>query len=162
MVELEVDVVQMAMRLLAMGDLIVLGWDVALLIEILGAHLSDVHIDQVGIVAVNFDHLVLIVAINVDVVRRADMVVWQDNLRVSVLVSRGIHVPDLQILVLFVFIDAEVEVLLRDDLIVGALGEILRVDIVLELNKTDLLVHNSVDSLADGLQVAGAGLLTQL
>lgn len=162
MVELEVDVVQMAMRLLAMGDLIVLGRDVALLIEILGAHLSDVHIDQVGIVAVDFDHLVLIVAINVDVVRRADMVVWQDNLRVSVLVSRGIHVPDLQILVLFVFVDAEVEVLLRDDLIVGALGKILRVDIVLELNKTDLLVHNSVDSLADGLQVAGAGLLTQL
>lgn len=162
MVELEVDVVQMAMRLLAMGDLIVLGRDVALLIEILGAHLSDVHIDQVGIVAVDFDHLVLIVAINVDVVRRADMVVWQDNLRMSVLISRGIHVPDLQILVLFVFVDAEVEVLLRDDLIVGALGKILRVDIVLELNKTDLLVHNSVDSLADGLQVAGTGLLTQL
>jgi hypothetical protein len=74
-VELEVDVVQMSVGALTVSDLVVFGRDVALLVEVLGADLGDVHIDEVVVVAVDLNHLVLVVAIHVDVVVGAHVLV---------------------------------------------------------------------------------------
>ena len=75
MVELKVDVVQVIVRRLTMGHLVKLGWDVALLVEVFRSHLCDVHIDHVSVVAIDLHHLLLVVAIHVDVMVGAHMLV---------------------------------------------------------------------------------------
>lgn len=78
-----------------MSNLIKLGWDVVLLVEVFGADLSDVHVNHVGVVPIYLHHLVFVVPINVDVVVRADVLVRQDHLGLPVLVTWGVHVPQL-------------------------------------------------------------------
>lgn len=95
MIKLKVDVVQMVVGFLTMGHLIVLRRDIALLLEVLGTHLSDMHVNEVGVVAINLKQLFLVAAIDVDVVGGADVLVRQDNLRVAVLVAWRVHVPHL-------------------------------------------------------------------
>ena len=58
-----------------MSDLVVLGRNVALLVEVLGTDLGDVHVDHVGVVAVQFHHLALVVTIDIDVVLVGDVLV---------------------------------------------------------------------------------------
>ena len=70
-IELKVDVVKMAVSVLGVRNLVVLSRDVALLVEVLGADLGDVHIDHVSVVTIDLHHLVLIITIDVDVVTRA-------------------------------------------------------------------------------------------
>ena len=80
------------MDVFTVGRLVVLCWDVALLLQILRADLRDMHIDQVSVVSIDLHHLIGVLAVNVDVVVGADMLVWQDRLRLAELVAWGIHV----------------------------------------------------------------------
>ena len=114
----------MAIDILTMSDLVELGRDIALFVKVLRSDLSDVHVNHVSIVAVDLHHLISVASINVDVVRRADVFMRQDDLRLAVLVSRSFHVPDLQVALLLLLIDFKEEVFLCDDLIVGTLGEL--------------------------------------
>ena len=160
-IELKVDVVQMVIDSLLMSNLVQMAWDVALLIKVLGSDLSDVHIDHVGIVTVNLHHLVLVIAINIDVVVRRNVLMWQDAAWLSVLVAGSLHVPYLQVTALLLLIDLEEEVLLGDDLLVGVLCKLLTRDLVLELNKTNLLLNNFIDSFANILEMLRAASLAQ-
>lgn len=58
-----------------MGCLVVLGRNVALLLEILRSDLGDVHVDKISVVSIDFHHLVGVLPINVDIVARADVLV---------------------------------------------------------------------------------------
>ena len=58
-----------------MGNLVVLSGNVALLLKVLGTNLGDVHINHVGVMTVEFHHLVWVLAIDVDVVIWADVLV---------------------------------------------------------------------------------------
>ena len=58
-------------------------------------------------------------------------------------------------------VNLEEEVLLGNDFLVGALGQILSLDLVLELHKTDLLLHDLVDPFANLLEVIRASSFTQ-
>ena len=80
------------MDVFTVSSLVVLGWDVALLLQILRADLRNVHIDHVGVVPVDLHHLVRVLAVNVNVVVGADMLVRQDRLRLAELVTWSIHV----------------------------------------------------------------------
>lgn len=124
-VELKVNVVQVEVDAFLVGHLVVLSRNVALLLEVLGTDLSDVHVNEVGVVAVNLDHLVLIVAVDVDVVAGANMLVRQDDLRLSELVSRRLHVPHLHVALSLLLVHFEEEVLFGDDFLVGVLCELL-------------------------------------
>ena len=95
MIELEIHVVQMVVNLLLMSNLVKLAWDVALLLKVFRSDLSDMHVNHVGIVTVNLHHLVLVIAIDIDIVARRDVLMWQDHLRLSVLIARCFHVPNL-------------------------------------------------------------------
>ncbi len=75
MIELKVDVVQMAVRAFTVGDLVVLSGNVALFLKVLGTNLGDVHINHVGVVTVEFHHLVWVLTIDIDVVIWADVLV---------------------------------------------------------------------------------------
>jgi len=152
-VELEVDVFQVAVSTFAVGDLIELGWDVALLFQVIGTDLSNVHINHVGVVSINLNHLILVVSIHIDVVAWADVLVGQNHLGLSVLVAWGVHVPQLHVASLFLLIHLKEEVLLRHNLLVGALSQLFAIYLVLELDQADLLLNNLVDALANASQV---------
>ena len=123
-VELKVNVVQMAVRALSVGDLIVPGRDVALLVEVFGANLSDMHVNHVRVVSIDLHHLVLVLPINVDVVVGADVLVGQHAGRLSKLVAWGFHVVHFQVLCFLLLVDFEEEVLFCDNLFVSALSHL--------------------------------------
>ena len=161
MIELKVNVVQMVIDFLLMSDLVQVAWDVVLLIKVLRTDLSDVHVNHVSIVTVNLHHLVLVIAIDIDVVARRNVLMWQDAAWLSELVAGSLHVPDLQVTALLLLINLEEEVLLGDDLLVGVLCKLLARDLVLELNKTNLLLNNFIDSFANILEMFRAARLAQ-
>ena len=147
MVELEVHVVQMAVGGLTVSDLIVPGGNVVLFLEVLGANLCDMHVNQVGIRAVNFHELVFVVTVQIDVVVVADVLVGKDVLGFAVLVAWGIHVIQLHVAGLLLLVDLEEEVLLGDDLLVGGLSELFFRNLAFEFDQADLLLDDFVDAL---------------
>ena len=98
---------------------------------------------------INVQHLVLVVAVDIDGVLNIEDFVGQDDLWVAVLVSRGLEVVKLQIPLLLLLVDLEEEVFPRDDLVVGLSGESLLRNLVLELDSFDLLLNNLVDLLLE-------------
>ena len=160
-IELKVHVVQMVIDFLLMSNLVQVAWDVALLIKVLGTDLSDVHVNHVSIVTVNLHHLVLVIAIDIDVVARRNVLMWQDAAWLSELVAGSLHVPDLQVTALLLLIDLEEEVFFSDDLLIGVLRKLLTRDLVLKFNKTNLLLNNFIDSFANILEMFRAASLAQ-
>ena len=149
------------MDVFTVGGLVVLGWDETLLFQVLRADLRNVHVDEVGVVPVDLHHLVGVLAVDVDVVVGADVLVGQDRLWLAELVAWGIHVGNLQVASLLLLINLEEEVLLGDHLIVGILSELLSADLVFEFDEADLLLHNFVDPLANLSEVLRASRFTQ-
>ena len=110
-IELKVHVVQMVIDSLLMSNLVQVAWDVALLIKVLRTDLSNMHVNHVSIVTVNLHHLVLVIAIDIDVVARRNVLMWQDAAWLSELVAGSFHVPDLQVTALLLLINFEEEIL---------------------------------------------------
>jgi len=154
-VEFKVDVVKVAENILSfpVGLLVVLRLDVALSLQVLRANLCDVQIDHVAVVTVDLHQLVLVIAVHIDVVAGADVLVGQDHLWHAILVARGLHVSDLHVTVFLALIHAVEEVLLGHDLLVGALCKLFSIDLVLELNEANLFLDNLVDPLANRCEV---------
>ena len=156
-VVLKVDVFELWIALCGVLELVEFLRDVALGIEVVWSDLRDVHINQVRVVRVNVQHLVLIVAVDVDGVLHIEDLMWQDDLWVAVLVSGGLEVVKLQIPLILLLVDLEEEVFPRDDLVVGLSGESLLRNLVLELDSLDLLLNDLVDFLLEfPLNVTGS------
>ena len=145
---LKVDVVQVTVGELIMCDLVVFSRDIALLGQVLGANLSDVHVNQIAVVSIDLHDLVGILTIDVDVVVGTDVLVGQDTAGLAVLVTWGIHVGKLHVAVFLLLINLEEEVFLGDNLLIGALSKLFSRDLVFELDKGNFLCNNLVDSLA--------------
>ena len=162
MIELKVLVVQVLVDSLTVSELVELLGDVALLAEVLGAHLCDVHVNHIGVVPVDLHHLVLVVTVNIDVLCGADVLVRQDAGGLAELVAWSSHIPNLHVAGLLLLIDLEEEVLLGNDLLVGVLSQFFARHLVFEFNQADLLLDSLVDSLANVGQVLGASGLAEL
>ena len=93
--------------------------DVVLRIQIIRSHLRNVHINQVGVVSIEINHLVFVIPIDIDWMLNVEVLVRQDDIRVAIFISRSVHVEKLQIPVPLLFVDLEEEVFLGDHLIVG-------------------------------------------
>lgn len=154
-VEFKVDVVKMAETILGftVGLLVVLRVDVALLLQVFRANLCDVQIDHVAVVTIDLHQLVLVIAVHIDVVLCADVFVGQDHAGVAILVARGLHVANLHVTVFLTLVHAVEEVLLGNNLLVGALCKLFAIDLVLELNEANLFLDNLVDPLANRCKV---------
>ena len=144
-----------------MGHLIVLGRNIALLVKVLWTHLCDVHVNHVGVVAVDLHHLIRVLTIDIDVVVGANVLVRKNSLRLSELITGGIHVPELQVFGLLLLVNLEEEIFLGDNFIIGLFGHFFRGNLVFELDKTDFLLNNLVNSLADLFEVLGAASFTE-
>ena len=77
------------------------------------------------------------------------MLVRENNLRLSVLVSWSIHICKMHVASFFLLIHLKEEIFFCDDLIVGALGELFSGNLTFELNKANLLLDDSIDALSD-------------
>lgn len=120
------------------------------------------HIDQVSIVTIDFNHLVWIIAININVVVSTDMLVGQNARWLSELVSWSIHIGEMQVASLLFLINLEEEVFFSDNLIIGTLSKFLAGDLVFEIDKTNLLFNNFINALTDSLKMLRAGFLAKL
>ena len=160
-IELKVHVVQMVVDFLLVSNLVQVAGDVALLVEVLRSDLCDVHVDQISIVTVNLHHLVLVIAIDINVVARRNVLMSQDDAWLSELVTRGIHVPNLHVTALLLLINLKEEVLFGYDLLISALSKLLTIMLVLEFDETNLLLNNFIDAFANILEMFGAAGLAQ-
>ena len=82
------------------GNLVHVWRDVADLIDLTWSDLSNVHVNHVRVEAVDIEHLILVVAVNVDGVLHVEVFVGQDHVWMAVLVARSTHVVNFQISVL--------------------------------------------------------------
>jgi len=124
-------------------------WHVALLIKVLRANLGDVQIDQESVVTVQLHQLLFVVRVDVDWVGHMHMLMWENMLGMSVGIAWRVEVVDLHVLLLLVLIDAEVEVFLRDNLVVLACCEFFGLKLVLELQLLALFLDDLVDAFLD-------------
>jgi hypothetical protein len=118
-IELEIDVVQMAVGRFTVSDLIVLCGNVAFLLKVFWTNLCNMHVNHVCVVAVNFHQLFLVVAVHIDVVTWADVLMGKDILGLAVLVARSLYIPHLQVAGLFLLINLEKEVLFSDNFFIS-------------------------------------------
>ena len=149
MVVLEVDVIKLWIANCCVLELVEPLGDVALGIKVVRSDLSNVHIDQVGVVSVDVHHLLLIAAIDIDWVLYIEDFVRKDHIGVTMLVSRGVHVIKLQVSLFLLLIDLEEEVFPRDHLVVGVCGESLLRNLLLEFDGLDFFRDDAVDLLLE-------------
>jgi hypothetical protein len=91
--------------------------DVRLLINDAWSNLSDVHVDQQTVVTVDFIKFVLIEISGVDIVLDVHMLVWKDDIRVSVRISRCVSVVDSEVFIHFIFVKLEIIVAIGNNFI---------------------------------------------
>lgn len=139
----------MFVDILTMSDLIVFSWDVALFNEVLRSDLSNVHVNQVSVMTVDFHHLILVVTIHVNIVIWRDMLMRKNNLWLSVLVSWSIHVCKMHVASFFLLINLKEEIFFGDHLIVGALSKFFSRNLIFKFNEANLLLDDFIDSLSD-------------
>lgn len=77
----------------------------------------------------------------------------QDVLYLAMWVSRSFEVINLHVLGLLLLVNAEVEVLLRDHLVVLAGSELLGCELVFKLELLNLFLDDSINSFFDRLKV---------
>ena len=94
-------------------------WDVAFCIEILRSDLGNMHVNHVRVKTIDIEHLVLVIAIDVDRMLDVEVLVWKDYLWLAIFVSWSSHIVNFEIPVFLGLIDLEEEILSCDDLIVG-------------------------------------------
>jgi len=152
----------MAVDRFTVSDLIILSGYVAFFLEVFWANLRNMHINHVGVMTINLHQLLLIIAVHIDIVTGADVLMWEDILGFAVLVAWGLHVPHLQIAGLFLLVDLEKEVLLCDNFFIGLLSKFFSSNLIFEFNQTYLLLNNHVDALPNLAQVMRTGFFAQL
>ena len=77
------------------------------------------HVNHIGVKAIDIEHLVFVITINVNWMLDMEMFVWKDYLWLAIFVSRGTHIINFEIPVFLGLINLEEEILSRNDLIVG-------------------------------------------
>jgi hypothetical protein len=95
MVVLEVDVIKLWVSCRCVLELVESLWDVALGIKVVRSDLSNVHINQVGVMSVDVHHLFLVVTVNIDWVLHIEDFVRENHIWVAMLVSWSFHVKEL-------------------------------------------------------------------
>jgi len=146
MVVFEEPVVKVSVRLKGLFSLVVASGNIALLFEVFGTNLGNVHINKVSVVSVHLEELVFRVkSSSLDVVAHVDVLVGKDNVGLVDGVSRGTEISNSLVGFLLVLVNGKEKVLAGDDLIVSLSNEFLLIDLLLEFNLFHFLCHNSVD-----------------
>ena len=86
-------------------DLVEASWDVTYLIEILGADLTDMEIDQVAVETIDFEHFILSETFGVNPMINMHMLVGKGDGRVAMMVAWGLFVEQLDVCGLLVLIN---------------------------------------------------------
>ena len=135
---------------------------VALFLNDAGTDLSDMHVDHETIVSVDFEKLIVSEILGIKEVLDIHMLVWQNNVRVSVLVSRSLQVEHAEVFVLLVLVNTKEEVALGGNLLESVTFEGLLLfsrKLVLETGQLNFLLDELVDT---GLDTANLRVIRSL
>ena len=84
----------MGVDVLRMGFLVQAGRNIALLVQVLGSNLRNVHVNQVGVVRVQVNKLIFGEVTHFHVVMRRYVFMRQDVAGLVECVARSLHIPD--------------------------------------------------------------------
>ena len=104
-------VVEMSVSLHREFNLVKALWNVTFRVEVFGPDLSDVKVNQVAVVAVKLKQLITFEASCVDVVLNVNVLMRQNVMGLSVLVTWRVDVVNFKVGLLFVLVDSEEKVL---------------------------------------------------
>ena len=102
------------------------------------------HVNHIWVKAIDIEHLVFVITINVNWMLDMEMFVWKDYLWLAIFVSRGTHIINFEIPVFLGLINLEEEILSRNDLIVGLSSKSLTWHLIFELKETNLFINNFI------------------
>lgn len=105
MIEVKEHVVKVLTLITSRFNLVKMSRNVAHFIQVLGSHLTDVEIDHMTVICVNFKHLVFSQSICVKPVEYMHVLVRKNYRGVSVVIPWCLFVVDLNVLIAFVFVD---------------------------------------------------------
>jgi len=97
MVMLEEHVVQIEHIRETWCELVHVWWDIAHFLDDSWSHLGDMHIDEETVVSINFNKLVLAQIFGIDVILNITVLMWQNNIWVSIFVSWCLKIVDLKV-----------------------------------------------------------------
>jgi hypothetical protein len=119
--------------------------NVAFRVEVFGSNLSNVKVDQIAIITIEFKQLITFEASCVDIVLNVNMLVRQNVVRLSIFVTWCVDVVNFEVGTFFVFVDREEKVLSRDDFLVGSLTERLLIQLVFKVLQNKLFFNDLID-----------------
>lgn len=105
MVMLEEHIVQMEWVRETWGNLVHVWWDVADFLDDSWSNLGDMHIDEKTVVSINFNKFFLIQIFGIDIVLNITVLMWQNNIWVSVFVTWSLKIVDLKVFTSLSFIN---------------------------------------------------------
>ena len=152
MVKLEEAVVQVTIVGFHQFRLVESLGHVAFGIEVFRTDLSNVHVNEQRVVAINLKQL-LFCHVGIQVVVNMNVLMRKNHIRAVGWNARSFGVENLCVVLLFVLINSEVEVLLADHLIVGVCSQVLVINETLEFQSFNLLSNDFVNLALDLLQV---------
>jgi len=145
-VVLEEHVVQMEWVGEAWGDVVHVWWHVAHFLDNTWSHLGDMHIDEKTVVSVNLNELFLAQILGVHIVLNIAVLMWQNNIWVSIFVTWCLEIVDLKVFSSLSFVDRKIEIGFGCNLGVGVAlktGLLLTRKLVFKAHKLDLLLNES-------------------
>lgn len=102
-------------------------------VKVFGSDLRNVEVNQITIVAIEFKKFVALKSCGVDVVLNVNVLMGQNVLGLSVLVSGCLNIMDLEVILFFCFVDSEEEVLASHYLLIRGLAKRFLVELVFEV-----------------------------
>ena len=119
--------------------------DVTLWVKIIWSDLSDVKVNQVTVVTIEFKQFVSLETSCVDIVLYVDVLMWENVVRLSVFVTGSLNVVNFEIGILLGLIHCEVKVLASDNFLVGCICELLLIKLIFKVLEDKFLFDDLVN-----------------
>lgn len=110
MVELKEDIIEITIFVLAVFNLIETRRNVTQIIEVLWSDLTDMQVNQIAVVSIDFKQLVFSQILCFQPVLDMDMFMRKHDRRMSVFIARCLCIVYFDVLIFFVFINGKVEI----------------------------------------------------
>lgn len=131
-----------------MLSLMVMCGDIAYLIKIFRANLTDMHVYHKAVVSINLKQFLFGETLSLHKVANVYLFMRQNNLRMSCVITRSFYVDNFKVSVYLVLINTEVEIFLSGHFVVSCSSNasllFLR-DLILESQMCKLFLNNFVD-----------------
>ena len=137
-------------------DLIEVSRDITDFVKVIRADLTDMHIYHKAVVSINLIQFIFSETFSWHPLANFNLFMGQDNLRMSLVVARSLHINNLHVRVNFIFVNFEEEVLFGGNLIVSGCSNtrlLLLRNLFFKAKEFKFLFNNLIDLCFNRVQV---------